>query len=472
MSVATSSVSSSLAPERDRLLDSVTNGLGALSVELADVLGNLNGVAERVGRQSLQFGELKNAADTMVAANKQIDQSARAVQSATSNAAGEISGARNAVDAAAASTAKLVHAVDRIAERLGSVSSVLTEVAKVSTSIEAIARQTNLLALNAEIEAARAGEAGRGFAVVANEVKSLAAATRAATLRIGESVKNLSEEVSLLRGESGAASQDAQHASERARGVRDVMGRLEDGFSEMKPAADAIATSASSNLGNCDVLLAVLDQLGTDVQLSSADIQGADRRVASLLEASEQLIYSIADSGAETADAPLIALVGRTAKQIAEAFEAACARGEISLAQLFDENYREIPGTNPKQYLTDYVDFTDRVLPAIQDPLLATDPRIVFCVAWAKGGYLPTHNPNYRRPQGNDPVWNAAHCRNRRLLNDRGVQKMGANTKPFLLQTYRADMGGGNFVLMKDLSSPIFVGGRHWGAFRMGFRQT
>jgi methyl-accepting chemotaxis protein len=24
---------------------------------------------------------------------------------------------------------------------------------------------------------------------------------------------------------------------------------------------------------------------------------------------------------------------------------------------------------------------------------------------------------------------------------------------------------------MKDLSSPIFIRGRHWGAFRMGFRQ-
>ena len=47
-----------------------------------------------------------------------------------------------------------------------------------------------------------------------------------------------------------------------------------------------------------------------------------------------------------------------------------------------------------------------------------------------------------------------------------------ANTKPFLLQTYRRDMGGGNFVLMKDLSSPIRVRGRHWGAFRMGFRQS
>lgn len=36
---------------------------------------------------------------------------------------------------------------------------------------------------------------------------------------------------------------------------------------------------------------------------------------------------------------------------------------------------------------------------------------------------------------------------------------------------YRCDMGDGKFALMKDLSSPIFVRGRHWGSFRMDVRQ-
>jgi len=472
MSIAVLSASPSVAPASDGLLDGVSNGIGALGVELADVLGNLSDVADRVGRQSAQFGELKSAADTMVAANKEIDQAARAVQSATSSAAAEISGARDAVDTAADSTAQLVDAVNRIAERLSSVSAVLAEVAKVSTSIEAIARQTNLLALNATIEAARAGEAGRGFAVVANEVKNLAAETRSATLRIGDTVKNLDAEVSLLISESGSASRHAQHAGEGAGRIRDVMGRVHDGFAAMGRDVDAIAHAAGSNLGHCDVLLGELDDLARGVELSSGDIKVADRRVAGLLDTSERLIQTIVDSGAATADAPLIAVVSGTAKRIAEAFEAAITRGEITPAQLFDENYREIPGTDPKQYLTDYVEFTDRILPPIQDPLQSIDPRVVFCVAWAKGGYLPTHNPNYRKPQGRDPVWNAANCRNRRLFNDRAVQKVGASTRPFLLQTYRRDMGGGNFVLMKDLSSPIFVRGRHWGAFRMGFRQS
>lgn len=68
-------------------------------------------------------------------------------------------------------------------------------------------------------------------------------------------------------------------------------------------------------------------------------------------------------------------------------------------------------------------------------------------------------------------MWNAAHCRNRRIFKDRAVQKVARSSKPFLLQTCRRDMGGGNVVLMTDLSSPIWVRGQHWGAFRIGYRQ-
>ena len=234
---------------------------------------------------------------------------------------------------------------------------------------------------------------------------------------------------------------------------------------------DAIARSAAGNLEACDATLAELGGLAEGVQLSSTSLAQADKRVEGLLGLSEGLIELIAGSGVETSDTPIIRLGVDTARRIGELFESAIARGEITEAQLFDERYREIRGSNPKQYLTDYVEFTDRVLPAIQDPLQRSDPRIIFCVAWAKGGYLPTHNPNYRQPQGKDPVWNAAHCRNRRLFKDRAVQKVARNNKPFLLQTYRRDMGGGNFVLLKDLSAPIWVRSRHWGAFRIGYRQ-
>ena len=458
--------------DSERLVDQLANRIGSLGVELADVAGNLQEVASRVSSQSERLGHLQQTAETMVAANHGIASASQAVQTATTAAVGEITQSRAAVETAVQHIAELIEAVGRMELRLGSVGTALTQVAKVSGSIEAIARQTNLLALNATIEAARAGTAGRGFAVVASEVKSLAEATRQATHLINDTVRDLDGQVSSLIGASSEASLRAKSAGEGAEQIQSIIVRVQDGFTAVGKEIDGVAKAATSNLAHCDMVIDELGNLAKGVDLSSTELKHADDRVAKLLELSEGLIELIATSGVETSDAPLIRIVIDTAKRISAAFETAVERGDIKIDQLMDENYREISGTNPKQYLTDYVAFTDRILPSIQDPIQKIDPRIVFCVAWAKGGYLPTHNPNYRLPQGPDPVWNNANCRNKRLFNDRAVKKVAANTKPFLLQTYRRDMGGGNFVLMKDLSSPINVRGRHWGAFRMGFRQS
>jgi methyl-accepting chemotaxis protein len=458
--------------DSERLVDQLANRIGGLGVELADVAGNLQEVAGRVSTQSERFGHLQKTAETMVTANHDIAGASRAVQTATSAAVGEITQSRVAVETAVQHIAELIEAVGRIERRLGAVGTALAQVAKVSGSIEAIAKQTNLLALNATIEAARAGAAGRGFAVVASEVKNLAEATRQATQLIGDTVRDLDGQVGNLIGESGDASLRAKSAGEGARQIQAIIVRVQDGFTAVGREIDGVAKAATSNLAHCDMVIDELGNLAKGVDLSSTDLKHADDRVAKLLDLSEGLIALIADSGVETSDAPLVRVVIDAAKQISAAFETAIERGDIRLDQLMDEKYREIPGTNPQQYLTDYVALTDRILPPIQDPIQKIDPRVVFCVAWAKGGYLPTHNPNYRLPQGPDPVWNNANCRNKRLFNDRAVKRVAANTKPFLLQTYRRDMGGGNFVLMKDLSSPIHIRGRHWGAFRMGFRTT
>ena len=125
---------------------------------------------------------------------------------------------------------------------------------------------------------------------------------------------------------------------------------------------------------------------------------------------------------------------------------------------------------NPQQHKTRFADFTDRVLTDLQERILAGHDPIVFCAAVDEGGYLPTHNRKFSQPQGGDPAWNAANSRNRRIFNDRVGLSAGRNVKPVLVQTYRRDMGGGEFALMKDCSAPIMVRGRHWGGFRIGYR--
>ena len=82
----------------------------------------------------------------------------------------------------------------------------------------------------------------------------------------------------------------------------------------------------------------------------------------------------------------------------------------------------------------------------------------------------PTHNRKYCQPQRpGDTVWNTANSRYRRIFNDRTGLASARNTRPFLLQTYRRDMGGGRFVVLKEATAPIVVQGRHWGGLRLAF---
>ena len=329
-------VTAAIPSASERLVDQLASRIGGLGVELADVAGNLQEVAARVSSQSERFGHLQKTAETMVSANHNIATASRAVQSATSAAVGEITQSRAVVETAVKHIAELIDAVRRIELSLGSVGTALAQVAKVSGSIEAIAKQTNLLALNATIEAARAGAAGRGFAVVASEVKNLAEATRQATHLIGETVRDLNGQIGHLIGASGDASLRAKNAGEGAQQIQSIIVRVQDGFTSVGQEIDGVAKAATSNLSHCDMVIDELGNLAKGVDLSSTELKHADDRVAKLLDLSEGLIELIATSGVETSDAPLIRVVVDTAKQISAAFESAIERGDIRLEQLMD----------------------------------------------------------------------------------------------------------------------------------------
>jgi methyl-accepting chemotaxis protein len=211
--------------DSERLVDQLANRIGGLGVELADVAGNVQEVANRFAGQSERFGHLQTTAKTMVSANHDIANASQAVQSATSVAVSDITQSRSVVENAVKHIAELIEAVGRIETRLSAVGGALADVAKVSGTIEAIAKQTNLLALNATIEAARAGAMGRGFAVVASEVKSLAEATRQATHQIGNTVRGLDGQVGSLIGESSEASLRAKNAGEGASQIQSIIAR-------------------------------------------------------------------------------------------------------------------------------------------------------------------------------------------------------------------------------------------------------
>src|ERR1700690_1638620 len=117
--------------DAEHLVDQLSNRIGGLGVELADVAGNLREVAGRVSTQADRFGHLQKTAETMVAANHDIATASQAVQTATSAAVGEITQSGAVVETAVQHIAELIEAVGRIEHRLGAVGTALAQVAKV-----------------------------------------------------------------------------------------------------------------------------------------------------------------------------------------------------------------------------------------------------------------------------------------------------------------------------------------------------
>jgi methyl-accepting chemotaxis protein len=350
--------------------------------------------------------------------------------------------------------------VERVGLGVEGAITTLRAVAKAAEDITLIATQTRLVAFNASVEAKRAGEAGRGFGVVAEAVKDLAQKVEKSSKSIMGTVQELDQRIEALAAElrdTGSANANSRNSFHGA-------------FSEVQARVASIAEAAQANGAQFAQVMESVGTMQRAMHKSTETLGLAKKNVDGFLGLSENMIELVAESGFETEDTPYIRAVMEAAAEISALFQAAVRDGTISMAQLFDVQYRPVAGSNPVQYMTHFVSLTDRLLPAIQERLLELTPKIVFSAAVDRNGFLPTHNKKFSQPQGRDPVWNAANCRNRRIFNDRTGLSAGRNQRPFLLQTYRRDMGGGNFVLMKDLSAPIVVDGKHWGGLRLAYQ--
>ncbi len=447
----------------------VAQKAGVLGVEIADIAGHVDDVSARVKAQAALFAELRAAAVELSGSNERIAAAAAEAERVTTTASKDMDGSRAKVAESLGEIGKLVEVASGFAQDIDGLREALERVGKVAQGIEAIARQTNLLALNATIEAARAGDAGKGFAVVAGEVKSLAKQTSDATAEIDSTLKALTERTHRLLAQSEEAMTRAESVQAGTSAIGGVFKSLGGAMTDVTGKVAGINHAVGEIDQRCGRLNESFTQVSESVARSSDNLQAARDRINNLLGIGEALIQLTASTGVETVDTPQIRIATEAAAKIAALFEDALARGEISMADLFDEDYKPIAGTNPQQFMTRFVAFTDRVLPPIQEPILASDPKVVFCAAIDRTGFLPTHNRKFSQPQGRDIAWNTANCRNRRMFHDRVGLAAGHNTKPFLVQTYRRDMGGGQFALMKDVSAPITVQGRHWGGFRLGY---
>ncbi len=437
--------------------------------DIVDVACNVKELAHKIAAQQLHVSEVQEGAALLQEQTAHIVETVAQGNIAARKADDEIQRSTVIVRESLSAISELGQTVTEGGHLISSFAETLDRVSSFAQSIEIIAKQTHLLALNATIEAARAGSAGRGFAIVAQEINALAAKTAHATKSISDTVADLDKKAKQLSIQGVKSADAAGRAEKSTSAIFETLNTIElcvrqfgDEMSKVDESAKSVQTKSA------DMSDAVAS-LSSGFLSATSQFERIEKSFDHLQTVSEGLLTTTLATEVETLHSRFVQEAMRLASKTGAILSSAIEAGDISNAQVFDKNYRLIPGSNPPQFETDYCKVFDRLLQPLFDAALDFDTRVVFCTAVDKSGFLPTHNGKFSKPQGQGAVWNAANCRNRRFFKDRVGLAAGKNEKAFLLQTYSRDMGGGRFVPMVDVSAPIYVQGRHWGGLRLAY---
>ncbi len=451
-------------------INRIPESCGEVTVGCSDVAGIVEGVI----RSSERLREEQTALQGTVAALEQ-DQRQVANSSAEARALSERARARldegtHLIKGSLHQITDLLTLVDSLTRHVTDFTAAMEQVRFCSQKIDTIAETTNILALNATIEAMRAGDAGRTFAVVADEVKSLARDTRSATEEITHTIDALGGQAErvIRQIEDGAAASNQTKASvaqieQTLLGVNELVGEVDRQNEQITGATGMI----SDHVGRVQEVMA---SFASATVRNESRLEDANRRVEDLEMTANSMFDHIVQAGLSPDDSAMVEQAQQAAQEAASLVEKALAAREIDIADVFDDDYQPIAGSNPPRYRNRMMDWAHDNWRPLLDRCESADSRIVAAACTDVNGYLPAHLSVCSQKPTGDITHDTKFCRNGRIILDPIDQKAKQSTAPYMMAVYRQEGDGKTYHVVRNVYVPMFIDGRRWGDFEIAYK--
>ena len=388
-------------------------------------------------------------------------------------------------------------------------SSASARAAAILDLIDTISSETTLLSLNAAIEAAHAGSAGSGFGVIADEIRSLADTTARATQQIVAVIDSIS-------GASGSMTQTTAQAVAQTVDVHDETTRMRTAVAELRGKLDETLGRTAEVAGIVEQQLAALGDVrrATEIAVKRVESDTVDATDGRRIE----LAMLGMRAHALAAQRPLGTVAERVreigfavAAEMDAVFDAALARGTVSLDDCFDTNYAEITGPaigrlarlfdvsrvpergfDPPKYATRYDAAVEEGCNRLIDEYVPKLASIKSMFAVDLNGYCFGHHRECRQAWTGNYATDLSNNRIKRFFEDElslrcsrvglgeasdrlpkrtpyaRMRELGCtlqlgSERPWAIYTYARDTG----IVYNDLSVALFAGGRRAGTIRI-----
>ena len=450
-------------------LDMIPEACGKVTVGCTDVAGIVQGVIATSGALRSEHDELRGTVEELEKDQLRVAEASDEARLLSARAIERLGQGTNQIHSSLAKITSLLDMVETLATHVTGFAAAMDQVKRCSKDIEDIAETTNILALNATIEAMRAGDAGRTFAVVANEVKTLAGETRKATDEISVVIETLGGEASSVieRIEDGARA--SSETKTTVAGIEQTLAGVTELVEEVDAQNEQIARATGMMTGNVNRVQAVIDSFDVAATENERKLQDVHHKVEDLEMVASDMFDSLVHAGLSPQDSLMVDKALEHARKIEQQAETAIARGELTVGQLFDQDYQKIEGSNPPRFRTGLMDWAHAHWRHSLDEAAAGDPRIIAAACTDTLGYLPTHLTAMSQAPTGDAVHDTRFCRNGRILFESIDRKAKSSTKPYMMAVYRQEGDGRTYRVVRNVYVPLYVNGRRWGDFEIAY---